>query len=37
MGYDTDRNLTGDYFLQTNALDPYDRGLNGIFYDETPE
>ena len=35
MGIDTNPNLTGDFFLQTNAQEPYSRGIYGIFYDET--
>jgi hypothetical protein len=35
MGIDTATNLFGDYFLQTNAETPYNRGSRGIFYDET--
>lgn len=35
MGFDGASNLFGDFFLQTNAESPFNRGPRGIVYDET--
>lgn len=35
MGIDGASNLFGDFFLQTNQEQPFNRGPRGIFYDET--
>jgi hypothetical protein len=35
MGFDASNEMNGDYFLQTNSMPPYNRGVRGIYYDET--
>lgn len=35
MGIDAAPNLLGNFFLQTNADPPYNRGPRGLIYDET--
>lgn len=33
MGIDSDHRLTGNYYLQTNAKEPFNQGENGTFYE----
>lgn len=33
MGIDADPRMSGDYFLQTNADEPFNRGVNGLTYE----
>jgi hypothetical protein len=32
MGYYADPNLPGNFYLQTNSEEPYDRGIEGTKY-----
>lgn len=34
MGIDADRRMIGDYYLQTNTDEPYDRGVQGTMYEQ---
>jgi hypothetical protein len=34
MGIDSDPRLRGDFYLQTNYEEPFDRGVDGTTYQE---
>lgn len=37
MGIDFDPRLTGNYYLQTNGVEPYNRGADGMIYEANEE
>jgi hypothetical protein len=37
MGQKIDTTVTGNYYLQTNAISPFSRGQDGVFYNNFPK
>lgn len=37
MGIDADPSLRGDYYLQTNSIPIYDRGVDGMHFEQLDE